>query len=148
MNHAEIESYFTSKEGTEQLLGAFETTFLDIMTIEDKLEKREIISSTEVRDALNIITTLENRCNGVYIVADTYKTGEETAVKNRLIQNAVKRNIKPNISQCKEEASGEVQYLRRVRNIFQMYKDRAMNIKSTLKASYYNNKEYETEDKG
>jgi hypothetical protein len=147
MNHAEIEGYFTSKEGTEQLLGAFETTFLDIMAIEDKLEQRAILSLSDVRDAMNTITVLENRCNGVYIVADTYKTGEETAVKNRLIQKAVKSNLKPNISQCKEEASGEVQYLRRVRNIFQMYKDRAMNIKSTLKASYYNNKEYEGETK-
>lgn len=146
MNHMEIEAYFGDLEKTNLLLEQFKDIFSDIMTLETRLAERDINTVEEIKEGLYFVTSLENKCMAVYIVADTYKTGEESRLKNKKIQDKVKAKVKVNVSQCKEEASSEVQYLRRVRNIFQMYKDRAMNIKSTLKASYYNNKEYKSEN--
>ena len=146
MLYYEIESYFENDEKTNQLLSEYEPIFLDITGIEDKLSNHEITTQNEIKNNLDIITCLENKCHAVYVVADTYKTGEESRLKHEEIRNMVSRKVKVNVSQAKESASSKVQYLRRVRNLFQMYKDRAMNIKATLKASYYNNKNYKSED--
>lgn len=146
MLYYEIESYFSDPKKTDELLSLYEPIFMDITTIEEDLATHKITTVKEIKDSLNEITVLENKCSAVYVIADTYKTGEETRAKHSIIKKQVVANAKVNVSQAKEEASGEVQYLRRVRNIFQMYKDRAMNVKSTLKATYYNNAEYKSED--
>jgi len=146
MLHDEIESYFESKEKTEKLLSLYEPLFLDITGIEDKQRNAEITTVGEIEKYLDIITVLENKCFAVYVVADTYKTGEESRLKHLEIKKSVSDKVKVNVSQAKETASSEVQYLRRVRNLFQMYKDRALNVKTVLKAKYYNNKNYRSED--
>ena len=146
MLYSEIEEYFESKEKTENLLREHESLFLDISGIEDKLRNAEITTPGEIEKYLDIVTVLENKCYAIYVVADTFKTGAETRAKHNTINNMVKDGKKVNVSQAKETASGEVQYLRRVRNLFQMYKDRALNLKGTLKAKYYNNTKYKSED--
>ena len=146
MLYGEIEEYFESKEKTEDLLRVNESLFLEISAIEDKQRNAEITTPGEIEKYLDIVTVLENKCFAIYVVADTYKTGAETRAKYGTITKMEKDGKKVNVSQAKEIASGEVQYLRRVRNLFQMYKDRALNIKTTLKAKYYNNKSYKSED--
>jgi len=146
MLYYEIEKYFETGT-TEALLEKYEKIFLNINAIEEKLSTHKITTANDIKDNLNEITVLENECLGVFIIADTFKTGEETRLKHEIIKRQISAKTKVNVSQAKEEASGQVQYLRRVRNLFQMYKDRALNTKTTLKASYYNNTGYKSEDK-
>jgi len=145
MLYNEIEEFFETKEKTEKLLSEYEPLFLDISGIEDKQRNAEITTPSEIEKYLDIITVLENKCHAVFVVADTYKTGAETRAKYGTIKKMVADKVKVNVSQAKETASGEVQYLRRVRNLFQMYKDRALNCKCTLKAKYYSNRTYKSE---
>ena len=146
MLYYEIEKFFET-ETTEKLLEEYEPIFKDITNLEGKLLTRKITTVKDIDDNLGIATVLENKCLEVYVIADTFKTGEESRLKNKIINNAIKAKTKVNVSQAKEQASCEVQYLRRVRNLFQMYKDRALNIKIKLKASLYNNAGYTSEDK-
>lgn len=142
MLYYEIEKFFET-ETTAKLLSEYENIFTNITNIEGKLSSHKITTVKEIKDNLDEITVLENKCLAVYVIADTFKTGEESRLKHEII----KKQKKVNVSQAKETASNQVQYLRRVRNLFQMYKDRALNVKSTLKASYYNNTGYSSEDK-
>lgn len=146
MLYSEIEEYFESKEKTEDLLREHESLFLEISGIEDKQRNAEITTPGEIEKYLDIVTVLENKCYAVYVVADTFKTGAETRAKYGTIKKMVADKVKVNVSQAKETASGEVQYLRRVRNLFQMYKDRALNVKMSLRSKFYNNKNYKSED--
>jgi len=146
MLYNDIEAYFCSKEKTEDLLHEHEDLFLNISGIEDKLRNAEITTMGEIEKYLDIITVLENKCYAIYVVADTFKTGAETRAKYSNIKKMVDAKTKVNVSQATATASGEVQYLRRVRNLFQMYRDRALNVKTTLKAKYYNNGSYKSED--
>ena len=146
MLYYEIEKFFETKT-TPQLLIEYEDIFKRITAIEQKLSSHKITTSKEIKDNIDEITVLENECLAVYVIADTFKTGEETRLKHEIIKRQMSAKTKVNVSQAKEEASGQVQYLRRVRNLFQMYRDRAMNVKTSLKASYYNNTGYKSEDK-
>jgi hypothetical protein len=98
MLHDEIESYFESKEKTEELLAQYESLFLDITAIEDKQRNAEITTPGEIEKYLDIITVLENKCYAVYVVADTYKTGEESRLKHLEIKKSVADKVKVNVS--------------------------------------------------
>lgn len=146
MLYYEIEKYFET-ETTPQLLIDCEHIFKRIKAIELNLKSHKITTSKEIKDNIDEITALENDCLDGWVIADTFKTGEETKLKHEVVKKQVSAKTKVNVSQAKEEASARVQYLRRVRNLFKMYKDDAMNIKTSLKASYYNNTGYKSEDK-
>ena len=131
MIYKEIESYFESKEKTEQLLEMHETLFLDVDLIDEQSKNNEIETEAVIDKIISQLTSIANVCSRISTIADTYKTGEQSRLEYTKIQNADK---KINMTQVKAEASYEVHYLRRVRNLFNSYAESAGRALSTYKA--------------
>jgi len=134
MIYKEIESYFESKEKTEKLLTMYEPTFLDIDLIDEKSKNNEIESEENINKIISQLNSMANVCSRISSIAGTYKTGEQTRLEYTKIQNADK---KVNMTQLKAEASYEVHYLRRVRNLFNTYAESAGRALSTYKAKLF-----------
>lgn len=134
MIYKEIESYFTSKEKTEQLLTMHETLFLDIDLIDEQSKNNEIETEEDIDKIISQLNSMANVCSRISAIAGTYKTGEQTRLEYTTIQNADK---KINMTQVKAEASCEVHYLRRVRNLFNTYAESAGRALSTYKAKLF-----------
>ena len=125
MLYNEIENYFETKEQTDELLSMYEPIFLDIDEIDEKLKNGEVNTIEELDELIGKLSGLGNKCSMVAILANVHKTGEQGRVQYAKIQETEKDGKKPNMSQIKEEASCEVQFLRRVREIFDAYTQRA-----------------------
>lgn len=133
MNYNEIEHHFKDKKSTEELLEMYETVFIDIDTIDEKGRNNQIETEMEINKVISQLTSFANQCSRVADIADTYKTGEQARLVYEKIQNWEKKT-KPNMTQLKAEASEEIHYLRRVRNLFRTYAESAGRSLSTYKA--------------
>lgn len=134
MIYKEIETYFESKEKTEELLNMYEPMFLDIGIIDEKSKNNEIETEEDINKVISQLTSMANVCSRISAIADTYKTGEQARLEYTKIQNA---ESKINMTQVKSEASYEVHYLRRVRNLFTTYAESAGRALSTYKAKLF-----------
>lgn len=125
MLYSEIENHFKTEEGADELLSMYESTFIDIDDIDERLKNGEVNTVEELDSLIGKLSGLGNKCDMVAQLAESYKVGEQGKIQYNKIQKIEADNKKPNMSQLKEEASHEVQFLRRVRNIFKVYTQRA-----------------------
>ena len=143
MNFNEIEGYFKDKESTNNLLKMYETIFIDIDEVDQDSRENKIETEMQINEVISRLTSYANQCSRVAEIADTFKTGEQA----RLVYSKIKaweKKTKPNMTQLKAEATDEVHYLRRVRNLFRTYAESAGRALSTYKAklSYKRLKNY------
>jgi hypothetical protein len=148
MLYKDIESYFTSEEKTNELLEQYETIFLDIDEIDEKSRNNEIETAEEIDKVISRLNGYANIMDFIGDIAGTYKTGLQSICEQKRINEAVKGNTKPNMTQITSQASADVQFLRRVRNLFQAYAKRAGRALSTYKAklAYRKNYSYTKDD--
>ena len=125
MLYSEIESYFENENKINELLALYEPIFIDIDEIDEQLRNNEIQTMDQLDELIGKLSGLGNKCDMVATLADVHKIGEQGRLQYAKIQDLENAGKKPNMSQVKEEASYEVQYLRRVREIFRAYTQRA-----------------------
>lgn len=138
MNYKEIENRFKDETTIETLLMDYEETFK--IVDEDAMNLQQgNITPGEVEDLLKRQTGIYMRLNIIAEIADTTKKKEEGRLTYEKIQNAEK---KPVMTQVSAEVSHEVQYLRRVRNLFQAYRNSSdkcvLSCQSILKKAQRN----------
>jgi hypothetical protein len=147
MLYRDIEAYFESKEKTDELLEMYETTFMDIDDIDEKSRNNQIETADAIDKIISQLNSYANMCDFIGDIAGTYKTGMQHKCEQQRINDAIKENTKPNMSQITSQASNDVQFLRRVRNLFQAYAKRAGRALSTYKAKLTYRKTYNYQDK-
>lgn len=125
MNYTDIETYFLSTEGCQELLDLYSSQFNQVQEIADKLINGQVMTMEEIDKNLSEITGLYMTLNIVAGIAETAKKKEE-GIKNfariKEFEDAKKKPIQNAIDKL---VFGDVQYLRRVRNIFQAYRGSA-----------------------
>ena len=125
MNYKTIESYFMSEEGVQELLDLYTPQFNEVQEIADKLISGQIMTKEEIDLSLSKITGLYMTLNIVTVIADTAKKQEEGKRNFQRIQEFETAKKKPVQSAIDKLVFSDVQYLRRVRNIFQAYRGSA-----------------------
>lgn len=122
MLHSEIEPYFETIEKTNELIALHEAFFIDIDEIDERLRNGEVNDREEIDALIGKLSGLANKCEIVAELADSNKKGQEGILETAKIQQC---DSKPNMSQISREVSHEVQFIRRVRDIFRAYTKRA-----------------------
>ena len=125
MQYKEIETYFLSQEGSEELLEVYAPQFNQVQEIADKLISGQIITQEEIEQNLDKLTGLYMTLNIVSELAETAKKQEEGRKNFERVKEAEKEGKKPVQNAIDKLVFGDVQYLRRVRNIFQAYRGSA-----------------------
>ena len=125
MDYKTIESYFMSEEGCQELLDLYTPQFNQVQEIADKLISGEILTQEEIEKNLDKLTGLYMTLNIVAEIAETSKKHVEGDRNFVRIQEFEKANKKPVQSAIDKLVFGDVQYLRRVRNLFQAYRGSA-----------------------
>jgi len=125
MQYKEIESYFMSEEGSEELLESYAPQFNQVQEIADQLMSGQIMTKEEIDKCLAEITGLYMTLNIVATLADTAKKQEEGKRNFARIQEFEAEKKKPVQSAIDKLVFADVQYLRRIRNIFQAYRGSA-----------------------
>jgi hypothetical protein len=125
MLYSEIEQFFEDEATVNDLLTQYEPIFIDIDEIDDTLKDNQVNTMEEVDALIGKLSGLANKCEMVAELAETNKKSLEGKITFKKIQECEKDKKKPNMSQIKEEVSNEVQFIRRVRNIFKAYTQRA-----------------------
>ena len=125
MQYKEIETYFMSEEGSEELLEAYAPQFNNVQEIADKLINGQIMTQEEIEQNLDKLTGLYMALNIVTEIAETAKKQEEgkrNFIRVKEFEDAGKKPVQNAIDKL---VFGDVQYLRRVRNLFQAYRGSA-----------------------
>lgn len=125
MNYTQIENYFSNEKKCEELLSEYETLFMEVDMIAEKLANGEVENDQDIKEALAKTTGLYMQLNIVTEIANTTKFKEEgrlNFVKVKELEDEGKKVVQ---AQLDKQISHEVQYLRRVRNIFKAYRDSA-----------------------
>jgi len=145
MNYKEIESYFFSDKKCEELLEKYEAQFLQVDMIGEKLSDGQVTTQEEIDAILGEATGLSMILNTVAELADTAKMREEGRLAFQKKLELGKKNEKIVQTQIDAEVSNEVQFLRRVRNIFVAYRDNAE--KAVISCQSRKNKKVVSESK-
>ncbi len=125
MDYKTIESYFMSEEGVGELLELYSPQFNNVQEIADKLINGQITTQEEIEKNLDKLTGLYMTLNIVTEIAETVKKDEEGKKNFTRIQEFETAKKKPVQSAIDKLVFADVQYLRRVRNIFQAYRGSA-----------------------
>lgn len=125
MDYKTIENYFISEEGSEELVELYAPQFNKVQEIADNLISGKIMTKDEIDKSLAEITGLYMTLNIVTGLAETAKKDEEGKRNFARIQECEAAKKKPVQSAIDKLVSTDVQYLRRIRNIFQAYRGSA-----------------------
>lgn len=125
MDFKTIETFFLSEEGCQELLDSYLPQFNQVQEIADSLLNGTIMTMEEIDLSLQKITGLYMTLNIVAGIAETAKKKEEGIRNFVRVQEAEKAGRKPVQNAIDKLVFGDVQYLRRVRNIFQAYRGSA-----------------------
>lgn len=125
MLYSEIETYFKSKENTDELLSLYEAIFIDIDEIDERLKNGEVETIEEIDTLIGKLSGLANKCEMVAEISDTQKKSQEGILEYAKLQQCEKDKKKPVMTQISSQVSHEVQFVRRVRDYFRAYTKRA-----------------------
>lgn len=125
MNYIEIESYFEDEKKCEELLKEYEIQFTEVDMIAEKLINGDVETEQEIKETLMKLTGLYMTLNIVAEIADTAKVSEEGRSNFARVKEYEDQGKKPIQTQIDKQVSADVQFLRRVRNIFAAYRDSA-----------------------
>lgn len=125
MDYKSIEAYFLSEESVAELLELYSTQFNQVQEIADKLIGGQIMTQEEIEENLDKLTGLYMSLNIVSEIAETAKKDEEGKRNFSRIQEFEAKKKKPVQNAIDKLVFGDVQYLRRVRNLFQAYRGSA-----------------------
>lgn len=125
MDFKTIENYFSSEKKCEELLSEYETLFMEVDMIAEKLANGEVENDQDIKEALAKTTGLYMQLNIVTEIANTTKSKEEGRLNFVKVKELEDDNKKVVQAQLDKQISHEVQYLRRLRNIFKAYRDSA-----------------------
>lgn len=125
MDYKNIEAYFLSEESVAELLELYNTQFNQVQEIADKLIGGQIMTQEEIEENLDKLTGLYMSLNIVAEIAETAKKDEEGKRNFSRIKEFETAGKKPVQNAIDKLVFGDVQYLRRVRNLFQAYRGSA-----------------------
>lgn len=121
MQYKEIESYFLSEEGIEELLEIYSSQFNQVQEIADSLMNGGMTTQEEIEQMLDKITGLYMSLNIVREIASDQKKDFEGKENFKIIQERTAKKDKVVQNQVDAQVSANVQFIRRVRDIFQAY---------------------------
>ena len=121
MQYKEIETYFMSEEGINELLEIYAPQFNQVQEIADMLMSGGMTTQEEIEKNLDKITGLYMSLNIVLEIAEDQKKDFQGVENFRLIQEKTAKKEKIVQNQIDALVSANAQYIRRVRDIFKAY---------------------------
>ncbi len=120
---SQIEKYFESNESMLKLLKDYESAFEKVVYYQNLFKDNVISTPVDTDTAMKILGGLYSSLNSVTVAADTEKKNKEAQLYNEIVINLGKTQDKIINAVIEKEVSEKVQPIRRIRNIFQTYRD-------------------------
>jgi len=137
MIYKDIEKYFKDEKGLEQLLLKYKEVFEKINYYEGLFKDGILSTPNETDDAMKQLGSIYSTLNVVATIADTQKKNIEDKyfvdLRNKKIKK--KKGDKVIAAVLDKESSVHVALYRRVRNIFQAYRDSCDRLISICQSS-------------
>jgi len=123
MDFKEIEKMFENEEQLGKLLQSYSEVFDKIDYYQDLFQNGAIDTPGETDKIMKELTGIFMSISIIATIADSEKTNRESRKYNTLRIEASNRGEKPVVAQLDREASAFVAPYRKIRNIFQAYRD-------------------------
>lgn len=154
MTYKEIESYFKNEKKLEELLEIYSSKFELVEKDADCLINNDIFTQEEIENILSRETGIYMQLNIVTEIAETFKKKEEGRLNFQKVKECEKAGNKIVQTQIDKEISHDVQYLRRIRNLLNAYRNSSdkcigscqSRLKRAKNGNYYSELEKEKEN--
>jgi|WetSurSiteA1Bulk_404760.scaffolds.fasta_scaffold00683_15 hypothetical protein len=135
MTRQDIEEHFQNKEKLPELLEQYQEVFDVILYWESCLKNDAVDTPSETDKAMKQLASVYSTLNVVARIAETYKINAESKYYNVKRMELENEGHKTVAASLENEATEHVSDYRRIRNIFEGYRDSCDRLISVLQSS-------------